>query len=99
MGKFKKGIFFGSLVGAGLTWLFTTKEGREMRGKIETWAHEVFDELKGKIGETEIADQAKYNTKVQKVLEEYGKRKKVPAEAMKKLEQILKAQWKKLKKS
>ena len=29
MGKFKKGVFFGSLLGASMMWMSTTKKGKE----------------------------------------------------------------------
>lgn len=44
MGRFNKGLFFGGLLGAGLVWLQTTKEGREMRKKILDTAERVYNQ-------------------------------------------------------
>ena len=86
----------GGLLGASLMWMKTTKEGRETAVKLKGWAQEAFDELKDRVDESELADRVKYNKHVQKVVEEYSKRKDVPVGAAKKLEKILKAQWKRL---
>jgi len=97
MGKFKKGLFLGGLVGAMLMWMQTTKEGRETRKKLQDWAQEAFDELKEKASESDLADRVKYNKHVQRVVGEYSKRKGVPVKAVKHIEKILKAQWKRLR--
>jgi len=34
MGNFKKGLFLGGLLGAGLMWLNVTPKGREMKAKL-----------------------------------------------------------------
>ena len=47
MGTFKKGLFFGGLLGAGLMWLNTTKQGRELRENMLNYAAD--DITKGKV--------------------------------------------------
>ncbi len=49
MGKFKKGMFLGGLLGAGLVWLSTTKKGKEMREEMLDHAAEVYVGLKDKV--------------------------------------------------
>ncbi len=46
MGKFKKGLFLGGLLGAGLMWLNTTKKGKELREQMLDHAAEVYVKLK-----------------------------------------------------
>ncbi len=49
MGKFKKGLFMGGLLGAGMMWLNTTKKGKETRDKLIDQSAEVYALLKDNI--------------------------------------------------
>ncbi len=49
MGKFKKGLCLGGLLGAGLVWLNTTQKGRDMREQMLDHAAEVYVGLKEKV--------------------------------------------------
>ncbi|MFH1946907.1 MAG: hypothetical protein ABIJ23_01985 [Candidatus Magasanikbacteria bacterium] len=49
MGKFKKGLCLGGLLGAGLVWLNTTQKGKEMREEMLDHAAEVYVKLKEKV--------------------------------------------------
>ncbi len=43
--NFLLGVLLGGLIGAGITFLFTTKKGEEIREKIKTQAPDFFDQL------------------------------------------------------
>lgn len=49
MGKFKKGLCLGGLLGAGLVWLNTTQKGRDMREQMLDHAAEVYVGLKDQV--------------------------------------------------
>lgn len=49
MGKFKKGLFLGGLLGAGLMWLSTTKKGREVREQILDHAAKIYVKVKEQV--------------------------------------------------
>ncbi|MEK7565784.1 MAG: YtxH domain-containing protein [Patescibacteria group bacterium] len=49
------GLIFGAAIGAGITFLFGTKKGKEIREKIQDEYPEVFENLKDKY--TEVVDQ------------------------------------------
>lgn len=56
MGKFKKGVFLGSLLGAGLTWLNTTKKGKEMREDLINQSACIYEDLKKKVKASKAYD-------------------------------------------
>ena len=100
MGKFKKGLFFGGLLGAGMVWLNTTKKGRELRESMLDHAAEVYVGLKK---EVLTSDQYKNLTKnkyvklVQKYVDKYALENNL-ADSMKKMViKVVVAQWTKLK--
>jgi len=49
MGKFKKGLFLGGLLGAGLMWLSTTQKGRETKEKILDYAADIYVKMKEEV--------------------------------------------------
>jgi gas vesicle protein len=49
MGKFKAGLFFGGLLGAGLMWLNVTESGRKTRDELLDHAAKIYADLKEKI--------------------------------------------------
>lgn len=46
MGKFKKGLFMGSVLGAGLMWLMGTKKGKEVRDQLLDHAARMYEDLR-----------------------------------------------------
>lgn len=44
MGRFNKGLLLGGLLGAGLVWLQTTVQGKEIRKKIMDASNEVYEQ-------------------------------------------------------
>jgi len=64
MGKFKKGMFLGGLLGAGLVWLSTTQKGKQVREEMLDHAAEVYVGLKDKVT---VSEEFKNLTKNQYV--------------------------------
>lgn len=76
--------------------MHTTKQGKEVKDKLQHLAQEAFDDLKEKLEDSDLMDKVKYDARVKRVVEEFTKRKHLPVKAGKILEKILKNQWKKL---
>lgn len=49
MGALKKSLFLGSVMGAGLIWLTSTKKGKEVRDQLLDQSAEIYLDLKKKI--------------------------------------------------
>jgi gas vesicle protein len=56
MGKFKKGVFLGGLLGAGMTWLNTTKKGKEVREDLINQSAFIYEDLKKKVKASKAYD-------------------------------------------
>lgn len=78
MGKFSKGIFLGSLLGAGAMWLNTTTKGKKLRNKFIDHAENVYEEVKTKIQNSDtyqdLSDK-EFKQKIQEVAEKYADKK------------------------
>jgi hypothetical protein len=75
MGKFKKGLFFGSLLGAGLTWLNVTKKGRQTRSQLLDQAADVYGQVRKKLEASGAMDKVtknKYVSTVKEVVDKYA---------------------------
>lgn len=75
MGRFKKGLFFGGLLGATLTWMSTTKKGRQTRDQMLDHAAEVYRLVKDKVQESQAWDsmtKQAYVAKVRDVVDKYA---------------------------
>ncbi|MBU2542008.1 hypothetical protein KJ785_00410 [Patescibacteria group bacterium] len=73
MGKFKKGLCLGGLLGAGLVWLNTTQKGRETREQMLDHAAEVYVKLKEKVLTSEEYKNLNKNQYVKLVTEAVNK--------------------------
>jgi len=98
MGKFKKGVFLGSLVGAGMMWLNATPKGKEMRSKLLQHSKPLYDELKDSLKQLEGPTKEMYEALVERAVAEYGDRKDMADEMKMMLIRDLKKKWKKLEK-
>ena len=101
MGKFKKGLFVGGLLGAGLTWLNTTKKGRETREKILDYAAEVYTQVKEKVmasGGWDKMTKAKYVKIVKQVVDTYAIDNGLAANVKTTVGKLVASQWKRVKK-
>lgn len=100
MGRFKKGLFLGGLLGAAFTWMSTTKKGRETREKLLDQAADIYEDVRAMVMETEAYDKlqkADYMKIVKERVGEYGKKHKLAAELQKMLVPLVASQWKNIK--
>ena len=73
MGNFKKGLVLGGAVGAFLTWLNVTPQGKEMKAKILQHLDPLYNELKASIKQLEGPTQEMWDALVERAVEEYAK--------------------------
>ncbi len=101
MGKFNKGIFFGSIFGAGMTWLFTSKKGKETREHLLDHAAEIValvqEEVKGSTQWKKLT-KGEYTKMVEKKVDAYIKKNKLAKNAKGMLVKLVVTQWEKLRK-
>lgn len=74
MGLFKKGLFLGTLFGAGVSLLNTTKKGKEVRGKIVHASEEIYVQIKDEIEKSGVVGKitkSKYAQIVDKKVKAY----------------------------
>ena len=98
MGKFKKGMFLGGLLGAGLMWLNATPKGKEMRAKLLEHSKPLYDELKTSIKQLEGPTKEMYDALVERAVAEYANKKDMAGEMKIALVRDLKKKWGKLEK-
>lgn len=101
MGKFKKGLFLGGLLGAGLMWLNATKKGKETRDQMLDYAADVYAQVKEKVQTSEGWDKMtknKYYKMVEEAVNKYAVENDLVDSIRDMVEKIVKAQWKKAKK-
>lgn len=101
MGNFKKGIFLGGLLGAGLMWLNATKKGKETRDKMLDYSADVYADVKEKVMASEGWDKmtkSKYYQLVEEAVNKYAVENDLVDSVRNMVEKVVKAQWKKGKK-
>ena len=98
MGRFKKGLFLGSLLGAALMWLNATPKGKEMREKIIVQANDLFGQLKESLMQLEGPTKEMYDALVERAVEEYALKKEMAVEMKNQLIRELKKRWSDLEK-
>jgi gas vesicle protein len=96
MGRFKKGLFLGGLIGAGLMWLNATPKGKEMREKLMSQANDLYGQLKESIKQLEGPTREMYDALVERAVEEYAAKKEMAVEMKNQLVRELKKRWKDL---
>lgn len=98
MGRFKKGLFLGGLVGAGLMWLNATPKGKELRAKLTAHLEPLYNELKISLKQLEGPTQEMYNALVERAVAEYAAKKDLVEDVKDQLVRQLKKKWKDLEK-
>jgi len=101
MGRFKKGMLLGGLLGAGFVWLNTTKKGRAMRDQVLDHAATIFAELKDTVQDSKQwkdITKTKYAKLVREAVEEYSTKKKLPDNVKNMITKLVMGQWKNFKK-
>ncbi len=100
MGKFKKGLFLGGLLGAGLMWLSTTKKGKEVREQMLDHAAEIYVKLKEEvINSPQYTDltKNKYVQLVREYVDKYAIQNGLAENVKNMVVKVLNAQWDKLR--
>jgi gas vesicle protein len=100
MGRFKKGLFFGGLLGAGLMWLNTTKKGKQVREQIVDASADVYEEVKKKIAESgalENMTKNKYMDMVRDVVDTYATKTGMADNLKNMVSKMVGSQWKQIK--
>ena len=98
MGRFKKGLFFGGLIGAALMWLNATPKGKEMRSKILEHLDPLYYELKESLKKLEGPTREMYDALVERAVAEYAAKKDLAVEVKDMLVRKLKKRWSELEK-
>lgn len=96
MGRFKKGVFLGGLLGATLMWLNATPKGKEMRAKLSAHLEPLFEELKVSLKQLEGPTKEMYDALVERAVAEYAAKKELAEEVQSHLIRELKKRWVKL---
>ena len=100
MGRFKKGLFFGGLLGAGLMWLSTTKKGREVKEQILDQAADVYTKVKEQTLASQTYKDLNENQYVQLVkdyVDKYAVQNGLAENVKNMIVKVVSAQWKTLK--
>ncbi len=98
MGNFKRGLVLGGALGAFLTWLNVTPQGKDMRTKIFQHLEPLYNELKVSIKQLEGPTQEMWDALVERAVEEYSSKKELAEEVKISLIKQLKKKWIQLQK-
>ena len=93
MGNFKRGLMLGGALGAFLTWLNVTPQGKEMREKILQHLEPLYNELKISIKQLEGPTQEMWDALVERAVEEYAAKKEMAEDVKNNLTKQLKKKW------
>lgn len=93
MGNFKRGLILGGALGAFLTWLNVTPQGKEMREKILQHLEPLYNELKISIKQLEGPTQEMWDALVERAVEEYAAKKEMAEDVKNNLTKQLKKKW------
>lgn len=96
MGRFKKGLFLGGLLGAAMMWLNATPKGKELRSKFAAHFEALYGELEASLKKLEAPTREMYHALVQRAVAEYTEKKELAVEMKELLIKELKKKWKEL---
>lgn len=96
MGRFKKGLFLGGLLGAGLAWLNISPKGKELRDKMIGHVEPLYNELKESLKKLEGPTHEMYDALVERAVEEYAAKKELALDVKNNLIKELKKKWQEL---
>jgi len=100
MGNFKRGLFFGGLLGAGLVWLNATKKGKQTRDEMLDYAADVYDDVKARVQTSKKwkdMSKSKYYKMVEETVNKYAVENDLVDNMRDMVEKVVKAQWKNIK--
>ena len=96
MGKFKKGLFFGGIIGAGITWLNSTKKGKQVRDEMLDHAADVYEKLLEDVKQTDKwkeLSEHEYTQKVSEFVDRYAVDTGISDKAKKMVQTLVVDQW------
>lgn len=99
MGRFKKGLFLGGLLGASAVWLNTTAKGRETKEKMTDAAADIYTDLKDSVLASKQWDKMtkqKYVKMVNKAVDQYIKKYPALERVGSMIKKLVISQWKRL---
>lgn len=101
MGKFKKGIVVGGVLGAAMMWLNTTAKGKSYRTKIVDHAGDVYEKVREELSGSEALknmNKNKYVAHVRKVVDKYAIENGMADNVKNMVVKLVSAQWSRLQK-
>ncbi len=98
MGRFKKGLVLGGVLGAGLMWLNATVKGKEYRAKLIAHIEPLYSELRESIKKLEGPTREMWNALVERAVEEYSAKKELAIDIKNNLIKELQKKWEGLEK-
>lgn len=101
MGKFKKGVVLGGLLGGALVWLNTTTKGKQYRSKLVDQAADIYARVKEEVeasGAMEKMNKNKYVAMVKKAVDKYAIENGMAASVKNTIVRLLSSQWSNFKK-
>ncbi len=98
MGRFKKGLVVGGILGAALMWLNATTKGKEYRAKIAAHLEPLYNELKESIKQLEGPTKEMWDALVERAVEEYAVKKELAQDMKNNLIRQLQKRWDKMAK-
>ncbi len=100
MGKFKKGLFLGGILGVAVTWMSLTVKGREFKDKLIDQSGEVYDEVKKRAMASDTWKEIKkseYVEMVKEVVNKYAVENQLAQDTKKLIIRVVSEQWKNIK--
>jgi gas vesicle protein len=100
MGRFKKGLFLGGLLGATLAWLNTTPKGKKARSKLLKASGDIYMQIKKDIENKDLMkkmNKNRYMKMVNKKVDEYTKKNLWAKEMGEMLVKKLNSKWVQIK--
>lgn len=96
MGKIKKALFLGGIMGAGLAWLTSTKKGKEVRDSLLDESAALYEDVKQKILNSKLAkkiSKSDYTKMVEEAVEKYSRGKKMISPLKALIVHMILSQW------
>ena len=93
MGRFKKGVVLGGLLGAAMMWLNVTPKGKEMRAKLMEDVNALYAQLRESLKQLEGPTKEMYDALVERAAEEYAAKKEMAIDMKNALIKELKKKW------
>ncbi len=100
MGKFKKGLFLGGLLGAGMTWLMATQKGKEVREQMLDHAADVYTNLRKELLQSESYEKLtknRYISLLNEYVDKYAVENGLAGEVKEMIIKVVGSQWKSLR--